>query len=87
MLAVTRRDGKVQWTMKLPGQSSQWSGPVLAGGKLWAVSSKGTLVGVEAQTGKVSGTLELGAEVNIAPVVAGGRMYVLADSAKLIALN
>lgn len=87
MLAVTRRDGKVQWTMKLPGQSSQWSGPVLAGGKLWAVSSKGTLVGVEAQTGKVSGTLELGAEVNIAPVVAGGRMYILADSAKLIALN
>lgn len=87
IMAVTRRDGKVQWTAKLPGQGVQWSGPVLAGGKLWAVSSKGVLVGVEAQTGKVSGTLELGGEINIAPVVAGGRMYVLTDSAKLIALN
>lgn len=87
MLAVTRRDGKIQWTAKLPGQTVQWSGPVLAGGKLWAVSSKGTLVGVEAQTGKVAGSQDLGGEVLIAPVVAGGRMYVLTDSAKLIALN
>lgn len=87
ILAVTRNDGKVQWTAKLPGQNVQWSGPVLAGGKLWAISSKGALVGVEAQTGKVAGTMELGGEVFIAPVVAGGRMYVLTDSAKLIALN
>jgi len=87
MLAVTRRDGKIQWTAKLPGQNVHWSGPVLAGGKLWAVSSKGTLVSVEAQTGKVAGSQELGGEVHIAPVVAGGRMYVLTDGAKLIALN
>lgn len=87
IMAVTRRDGKVQWTAKLPGSGVQWSGPVLAGGKLWAISSKGALVGVEAQTGKVSGTLELGSEVNIAPVVAGGRMYVMTDGAKLMALN
>jgi outer membrane protein assembly factor BamB len=84
--AVTRRDGKIQWTARLPAQGL-WSGPVLAGGKLWLTSTKGTLVSVEAQTGKVLGTQEIGSPVYIAPVVAGGRMYILADNATLYALN
>jgi outer membrane protein assembly factor BamB len=86
LIAITRRDGKVQWTAKLPGQGL-WSGPVLAGNKLWLTSSTGQLASVDATTGKVAGTQDLGAPIFIAPVVAGGRMFVLTDSAKLIALN
>lgn len=86
LMAITRRDGKVAWTMKLPSQG-QWSGPILAGNKLWVASSKGALVSVDAATGKVASTQDLGYTVNIAPVVAAGRMFVLTDNARLLALN
>lgn len=87
LAALTRRDGKVAWSVKLPGTNAKWSGPVLAGGKLWVVSSTGSLVSVEATTGKIASTLELGTPVFIAPIVAQGRMYVLTDKATLIALQ
>jgi outer membrane protein assembly factor BamB len=87
MLAITRRDGKIAWTTSLPGDGGTWSGPVLGGGRLWAVSSKGALVSLDAATGRVTSNQALGANVFIAPVIAGGRMFVLADNARLFALN
>jgi outer membrane protein assembly factor BamB len=86
LMAITRRDGKIRWTTKLVG-SGAYSGPVLAGGKLWLTSSTGSLVSVEATTGKVASTQDLGAAIYIAPIVAGGRIYVVNDKAKLFALN
>jgi len=86
LLALSRLDGKTQWTVKLPG-SGAWAGPTLAGGTLWLTSSAGSLVGVEATTGKVTTQKEIGGAFYIAPVVAQGRMYILNDDAKLMALN
>lgn len=86
VMAVTRADGKIQWTAKLPGAAT-WSGPLLAGGKLWLTSSKGALISVDAMTGRAEATQDMGAPIYIAPVVANGRMYVLTDKARLIALN
>ena len=86
LMAITRRDGKVLWTVKLPG-SSTWSGPVLAGNKLWLTSNKGQLIGVDAATGKPDSPQDVGTPVYIAPVVAGGRLFVLTDKARLIAYN
>jgi outer membrane protein assembly factor BamB len=85
-MAITRRDGKIQWTTKLTG-SNNWSGPVLAGNRLWLTSGKGQLIGVDATTGRIESQQDLGQPVYIAPVVAGGRMFVLTDKAKLIAFN
>ena len=86
LLALGRSDGDVRWMSELP-RSSRWSGPVLAGGKLWLVSGEGLLVGADARTGQVSTNVDLGTEVFVTPVVAGGRMYIFADDAELIALN
>ena len=86
LLAVTRNDGKILWATKLPGNAT-WSGPVLAGNRLWLTSSKGQLTSVEANSGKVASTQDIGTPIFIAPVVAGGRMYILTDTAKLIAFN
>jgi outer membrane protein assembly factor BamB len=86
LTALNRRDGSVMWATKLPG-GKLWSGPVLAGGKLWLASDTGKLVGVEATLGKVETQQDLGGPVYIAPIVVGGRMYVLNDKARLIALN
>jgi outer membrane protein assembly factor BamB len=86
LMALTRKDGKVRWVTALPGQG-RWSGPVLAGGKLWLASSEGGFVGVEAATGNIGMQTDLGSPVMITPVVAEGRLYVLTDKAKLIAMN
>lgn len=86
VMALARNDGKTRWTAQLP-DSKTWSGPVLAGNELWLTSNKGQLVAVDAATGKVGSQVNLGDPVYIPPVVAQGRMFVLTDSAKLIALN
>ena len=86
VMAVTRNDGKIQWVSQLPGGGT-WSGPVLAGSRLWLTSSKGQLVGLEASNGRVASTQDLGSPMFIAPVVASGRMYVLNDNARLMAFN
>ncbi|MEZ5816095.1 MAG: PQQ-binding-like beta-propeller repeat protein [Hyphomicrobiaceae bacterium] len=86
LMAVTRADGKIIWTTKLPGTHT-WSGPVLAGNRLWLTSNKGQLVGADATTGKVDVQLKLSGPSYIAPIVAGGRLYVLTDSARLIAFQ
>ncbi len=86
LMAISRRDGRTQWTTKLPG-SSTWTGPVLANGILWLASKEGQLAGVEAATGRVTGQLNIGGAVFIPPVVAQGKMFVLTDDAKLVAFN
>jgi outer membrane protein assembly factor BamB len=86
LIALNRKDGKARWVTPLPGEG-RWSGPVLAGNKLWLASSKGLFVGVDAASGSVSVQDDLGSPVLITPVVAENRLYVLTDDAKLIAMN
>ena len=86
LIALSRSDGEVRWATDLP-TSTRWSGPVLAGGKLWLISGEGVLVGADARTGQIATNLDLYTAVFISPVVAGGHMYILADNATLIALN
>ena len=85
-MALAQKDGSVIWVAKLP-KAKVWSGPVMAGGKLWLASSKGLLVGLNPKTGVVVSKRELGDSIYIAPIVVAGRMYVLTDDAELIALN
>jgi outer membrane protein assembly factor BamB len=86
LMALGRSDGKVRWVSDLP-QSARWSGPVLAGSRLWVVSGEGLLVGADASTGQLGSQIDLNTDVFVTPVVAGGRMYILSDDADLIALN
>ncbi len=86
LVALTRKDGKVRWVTALPGDG-HWSGPVLAGNRLWLASSNGQFVGVDALSGTISMQSDLGTPVLITPVVAESRLYVLTDEAKLIAMN
>lgn len=86
LIALSRREGQVRWTLDLPEQT-KWNGPVLAGGRLWLVSSAGLVVGVDAKTGQIATQRDLDEETFIAPVVASGRMYILSDKATLYAFN
>jgi outer membrane protein assembly factor BamB len=84
--ALERKTGKLRWVTGLP-TAKTWSGPTLAGGKLWMASNKGLLVGVDATSGQIATQRDLDNPVFISPIVANGRMFVLTDKANLIAMN
>lgn len=86
LMALGRKDGQVRWVSDLP-QSTRWSGPVVAGNRVWVISGEGLLVGADARTGQLGTQVNLDTDVFVTPVVAGGRMYILSDDANLIALN
>ena len=59
---LSRTDGTVHWTER-PAPGGRWSGPVLAGGRLWLVSGDGLLVAADARSGQVLSNLDLGTRV------------------------
>ncbi|MHA1165301.1 MAG: outer membrane protein assembly factor BamB family protein [Alphaproteobacteria bacterium] len=86
LLALSRKDGSVRWLTELP-KATRWNGPVLAGGRLWLASGGGVVVSVDAKTGNIVTQRDLDTPIYISPIVAAGRMYVLTDKARLLALN
>ncbi len=86
LVAISRRNGAVKWVADLPG-GGIWAGPVMGGGRLLAVSSKGILASVSPQTGQIMKTREAGDAFYIAPVIAGNTVYLLDNDASLVALR
>jgi outer membrane protein assembly factor BamB len=64
-----------------------WSSPILASGKLITVSDAGELVAINAKTGVVEKSVQLGQPVLIGPIALNGTIYVATDEAQLIALR
>lgn len=64
-----------------------WSAPIVASDRVVVVSSKGELKAFGVQDGKQTGSLKLGDTVYIEPIAAQGRLFVLTDDAKLIAID
>lgn len=86
ILAVAAAEGKVRWVRKLPGDAN-WSGPVLAGGRLLVIGSNGALVSLSPQSGDQLSRLDLGEKLLIPPVVANGTAYFYTDNGKMIAMR
>lgn len=91
--ALSRRDGRVRWVTQLRKFKDQedsegrveWSGPVLAGDRLIAISSMGQLISVSPYTGKVLGFVSVPAGTFVPPVVANQTLYILTQNAQLLA--
>jgi outer membrane protein assembly factor BamB len=86
LAAISRKDGSIKWVAELPG-GGRWSGPVMGGGRLLAVSNKGVLASISPQTGQLMNKLSVGEAFYIAPVIAGNTVYLLDDNANLIAMR
>ena len=92
LLAVTRRDGRVRWARSLdsasrPARLQTWVGPVMAGGLLRVVSSQGNVLAIDPMGGETKDSFNLSVPVRLAPIVAGGTLYILTEDAELIALR
>ncbi|MDF1625281.1 MAG: PQQ-binding-like beta-propeller repeat protein [Parvibaculaceae bacterium] len=95
VVALSQRDGRIRWIQQLPRFEDEedrdgpitWSGPVLAGDRLILASSLGEAVSLSPYTGEVLGRVELPDGVYLPPIVANETLYVLTDSADLVALK
>ncbi len=103
LICVARDSGQVYWLTDLNAGRVRkeggflgffdrevrptWSSPLLASNRLITVSTDGVAVAADARTGAVQKTVPLGSPAFIAPVAAGGTIYVVTEEAELIALR
>jgi outer membrane protein assembly factor BamB len=95
VVALTRQGGRVRWVTSLPRYSDPedrsgaiiWSGPVLAGERLWLVSTSAELIAISPANGEILQRFPLPDAAYLAPVVAEGTLYVLTDGGELVAFR
>ncbi len=89
--AFNRTNGKLNWRSKLPenktiGTPTRWSRPILAGGRLHLASNTGYVASFNADDGKLILLRNIKAPINSAPIVASGRLYIIAANGKVFRL-
>ncbi len=95
LLCIARTSGKVRWMTQLARFKNEkkkknpiyWTGPVLAGGRLWVANSEGMVASAGTMDGEMRDFTKLGSSVSLPPVVAGGVLYVLDDGGKISAFR
>jgi outer membrane protein assembly factor BamB len=100
VICAARDSGQLYWMADLnaPGPARNgkkppkrsravWSSPILASNRLITVSDTGEAVAINAKTGAVDRRLKIGDDVLLGPIAAGGMIYVVSQSADLIAIR
>lgn len=95
LLCVYRQNGHIRWITQLPQFEKpkskkgliNYSGPILAGGRLIVTGTNGALVFLDPTTGSFQSQTNIGAPVSLPPVVANSSLYVLDDRARLTAFR
>jgi outer membrane protein assembly factor BamB len=95
LMAIARNNGKVRWITQLPEYRNakskngpiNYSGPILAGGRLIVTSTNGAITFANPDTGAVEGRTSVKSSISLPPVVADNTLYVLDDSGRLHAFR
>jgi outer membrane protein assembly factor BamB len=95
LLCLSRTNGHVKWINQLPqfvkAKSKkgeiEYSGPVLAGGRLIVTASNGALINVDPTTGALQSQSSIGTAVSLPPVVANNTLYIYDDRGQLHAFR
>jgi len=95
LLCLQRKDGRVKWIHQLPRWEDEankedpivWAGPILVSDRLITVSSNGFAEAISPYTGQLIGRIEIPDGAYIAPVVANGTLYLLTNTAQLVAMR
>jgi outer membrane protein assembly factor BamB len=95
LVCVYRLNGHIRWITQLPQFEKpkskkgeiEYSGPVLAGGRLIITGSNGALIYVDPTTGRFESQSGVGAGVSLAPVVANSTLYIYDDRGRLHAFR
>ncbi len=89
LLCLTCDYGQVVWVRKLDSDSDSpnkviWEGPLVAGNKLFLVSTTGALVALDPSDGKTLSERQLDSSISLAPFVAQETLYILTDRGDLM---
>ena len=92
VICVARDSGQVYWVRDLNAglkkkKRSYWSSPVLASDRLITVSSHGEAVAIDPKTGVVERRLRIGSDALIGPIALNGMIYIVTETAQLIAIR
>ena len=95
LLCIARTTGKVRWMTQLQRYKNEekrknpyyWSGPTLAGGRLWLTNSRGEVFSANTADGSTQFFSKLGEAISHAPVVAVQTLYILDDEGKIHAFR
>lgn len=96
LLALSRDSGRILWTVQMDKRVDRedadsdrltWTGPVLAGERLWMVNSAGWLAAFSPADGSPMGKVEIGEPMFIAPIVVNRALYIVTDEGSLVALR
>jgi outer membrane protein assembly factor BamB len=91
LLCIARSNGHIRWINQLPQfyhpkakkGEIDYSGPVLAGGRLIVTGTNGVLINVDPVTGSFQSQTSVGAPVSLSPVVANQTLYIYDDRGQL----
>ena len=95
LLCLSRINGHVRWINQMPQFEHpkskkgeiDYTGPILAGGRLIAVGSNGVIINIDPATGNYQSQTRVGAGISLPPVVANSTLYVYDDDARLHAFR
>jgi outer membrane protein assembly factor BamB len=93
VICASRDAGQIYWivnlnrNLKKKQKPAYWSTPILASNRLITVSSHGEAVALNPKTGAVERSLRLGVDAMIGPIAVNGMLYVVSESAQLIAIR
>ena len=94
VVCLVRENGGIRWVSPLPrvtdpkdpsSTAIDWSGPILVGDRLLIAGSNHEAISVSPYNGEILGRLQLPGAVLVAPIVAGGTVYILTEDAELLA--
>lgn len=92
---LTARDGRVRWVTPIglfkDPENKQgrriWTGPIVAGNRLIIAGGHGEALSLSPFTGEILGSIETPGGVTVPLAVADNTLYLLSDSAELVALR
>ena len=95
LLCIQRATGKVRWLTQLARFENEekkknpifWTGPVLAGDRLWFANSNGQVYSAGVNDGAPVLYTDLKQPITLAPIVAGETLYILDDSGRISAFR
>ena len=95
VLCISRANGHIRWINQLPQFEKpkskkgelDYSGPILAGGRLIITASSGAIISIDPTTGAFENQTNVGAPISLPPVVANSTLYILDDRGRLTAFR
>lgn len=95
LVAFDRVTGNIYWMQQLRRYRDEedrtgrvaWTGPIMVGSRLVLANSLGDVIAVSPENGQTVATARVGDPVFIPPIAANGQIYVVTDSARLVAFR